>query len=53
MQICLQGWINNAQHVSLGLDEPVPPGLQHRYMVIPAQQKLAVLCRQIRADLKE
>ena len=40
-------------HVSLGRDEPVPPGLQHRYMVVPAEHKLAVLCRQIRLDLKQ
>lgn len=47
------GWLDDPVHVSLGLDEPVPPGLQHRYMVVPAQRKLAVLCRQIRVDLKE
>ncbi|DBA85379.1 TPA: hypothetical protein ACH3X2_006058 [Trebouxia sp. C0005] len=47
------GWLDDPVHVSLGLDEPVPPGLQHRYMVVPAERKLAVLCRQIRVDLKE
>lgn len=49
----LQGWISNAAHVALDVSEPVPPGLQHRYIMVPAQHKLAVLCRQIRADLKE
>lgn len=48
-----QGWLDDPMHVSLGSDEPVPPGLQHRYMVVPADRKLAVLCRQIRLDLKE
>lgn len=48
-----QGWLDDPIHVSLGSDEPVPPGLQHRYMVVPAERKLAVLCRQIRLDLKE
>ncbi|DBA95016.1 hypothetical protein WJX77_005449 [Trebouxia sp. C0004] len=47
------GWLDDPVHVSLGLDEPVPPGLQHRYMVVPPERKLAVLCRQIRVDLKE
>lgn len=46
------GWLDDPTHVSLGLDEPVPPGLQHHYMVVPADRKLAVLCRQIRLDLK-
>ncbi len=49
----LQGWLDDPVHVSLGLDEPVPPGLQHRYMVVPAERKLAALCRQIRVDLKQ
>ena len=55
-QLCLsavQGWLDDPMHVSLGSDEPVPPGLQHRYIVVPADRKLAVLCRQIRLDLKE
>lgn len=47
------GWLDDPVHVSLGVEEPVPPGLQHRYMVVPAERKLAVLCRQIRVDLKE
>ena len=49
----VQGWLDDPVHVSLGVDEPVPPGLQHRYVVVPAERKLAVLCRQIRVDLKE
>ena len=49
----LQGWLDDPVHVTLGLDDPVPPGLRHRYMVVPAERKLAVLCRQIRLDLKE
>lgn len=49
----MQGWLDDPVHVSLGVDEPVPPGLQHRYVVVPAERKLAVLCRQIRVDLKE
>lgn len=49
----LQGWLDDPMHVSLGSEEPVPSGLQHRYMIVPADRKLAVLCRQIRLDLKE
>ena len=48
----VQGWLDDPIHVSLGADEPVPPGLQHQYMVVPADRKLAALCRQIRLDLK-
>ena len=35
-----------------GIAPRVPRGLQHRYMTVDQQRKLAVLCRQIRADLE-
>ena len=47
----VQGWMDEALSVRLRADEPLPAGLQHHYIVVPPEQKLAVLCRQIRADL--
>lgn len=29
----------------------VPEGLQHRYIKVPPERKLAELCRQLRSDL--
>lgn len=45
--------MDEALSVKLRADEPLPSGLQHRYIVTPPERKLAVLCRQIRADLLE
>ena len=53
MYCALQGWMDEAQSVMLRAEEPLPAGLQHRYIVVPPERKLAVLCRQIRNDLKE
>ena len=51
MCVDLQGWMDEALGVKLRAEEPLPAGLQHRYTVVPPERKLAVLCRQIRADL--
>ena len=47
----MQGWMDEALSVRLRADEPLPAGLQHNYIVVAPERKLAVLCRQIRADL--
>lgn len=45
------GWMEAPSHVVVG-EGSVPSSLQHRMIVCDSSRSLAVLCRQIRADLK-
>eukprot|EP00887_Chlorella_sp_A99_P003266 scaffold9.g3266.t1 len=47
------GWLSEPVVVAVGGRMRVPAGLSHRYVVTEPQRKVAVLCRQIRDDLRQ
>eukprot|EP00884_Botryococcus_braunii_P013685 jgi/Botrbrau1/22317/Bobra.0586s0001.1 len=48
-----KGWIRDPVTVTVGGPGRVPAGLQHRYLLVPEEVKLPILCRQLRQDLQE
>ncbi|KAK9816599.1 hypothetical protein WJX72_002558 [[Myrmecia] bisecta] len=51
-QAVQMGWMEDPVTVRVGRVGQIPGGLSHRYMVVDAPRKLAVLCRQMRQDLR-
>lgn len=49
----LQGWVCDPVTVRVGGRMRIPSGLQHRCIVVGDEaEKVAAMCRQIRADLR-
>ena len=47
-----KGWLADPVRVAVGEGMRVPSSLSHRYLVVPAERKLAAMCRLMRQDLR-
>lgn len=50
--MCLQGWLHKPTTVTVSPSTNMPLSVSHRFIATSPERKLAVLTRQIRADLE-
>ena len=47
-----RGWLRDPVRVATGPTTSVPAGILHRVTVVPAERRMAALCRLLRQDLQ-